>query len=327
MHPNPKKRTIVIASVLKPVDDTRMFEKMGVSLAQENFNIFIIGQASKVIPVHPNIQFIQFKNIKRISIGRVVLPFRISLKILQLKPEALIVNTHELLIVSLLNRIIFGAKIVYDIRENYYRNIIFSESFSAPVKGLIAAMVRAKEKLTAPFIHHFFLAERTYGKELTFTRNRYTILENKAIAGTSGSRQTSPGFKLLFTGTIARSTGVFEAISLAESLHKINPAVTLTIVGYCALQKVREELRQATYNKPFIQLRGIDQLVPHTEIIQAINAADFGIISYPSSPHTYNAMPTKLFEYMAFKLPILTWQNQSFSNVVISNKAGLMADI
>ncbi len=326
MHSNQKKRTLVIASVLKPVDDTRMFEKMGVSLAKENCKVFIIGQAWKVIPAHPNIHFVPFQNVKRISLGRVVLPFQIGLKILQLKPEALIVNTHELLIVSLLNRILFGAKIVYDIRENYYRNIIFSESFTAPVKNMLAALVRLKEKLTAPLFHHFFLAEKVYRKELTFIGSRYTVLENKAIPDSSSKRQSPRGFKLLFTGTVARSTGVFEAISLAESLHKINPDVTLTIIGYCALQKVGEELKKAVQDKPFVQLKGIDQLVPHSEIIQAINTADFGIICYPYSPHTFHAMPTKLFEYMAGRLPILTWQDQRFADMVVTNKAGLLAN-
>jgi len=38
-----KKQRIVLASVLKPVDDTRMFEKIGKSLSRNpDYEIFII---------------------------------------------------------------------------------------------------------------------------------------------------------------------------------------------------------------------------------------------------------------------------------------------
>jgi len=37
-------------------------------------------------------------------------------------------------------------------------------------------------------------------------------------------------------------------------------------------------------------------------------------------------MPTKLYEYMAYQLPVLTWQNQDFAAWVIQNQAGLTVD-
>ena len=53
-----KKQRIVLASVLKPVDDTRMFEKIGKSLSDNpDFEIFIIGYPSKQPPNDPEITF------------------------------------------------------------------------------------------------------------------------------------------------------------------------------------------------------------------------------------------------------------------------------
>ena len=123
------KKTIVIASVLKPVDDTRMFEKFGISLSDSgNYKVVIIGYPSIVKPAYPNIDFIPLNPFKRLSIGRILAPFQVYSKLYKVKHDILIVNTHELLIVALLNRIIFGGKIVYDIQENYYRNILFTDA-------------------------------------------------------------------------------------------------------------------------------------------------------------------------------------------------------
>ena len=62
-----KKRRIVLASLLKPVNDTRMFEKIGVSLAQSGqYEVHIIGYPSGTSVSEPNVHFHplpRFKNI------------------------------------------------------------------------------------------------------------------------------------------------------------------------------------------------------------------------------------------------------------------------
>jgi hypothetical protein len=58
-------------------------------------------------------------------------------------------------------------------------------------------------------------------------------------------------------------------------------------------------------DKPFISLTGGERLVPHHEIVAQIFNSDFGIIYYPASPHTENRIPTKLYEYLSARLPLL----------------------
>lgn len=325
MESKSKKGLVVIASVLNPVDDTRMYEKMAMTLAPEGYDIAIIGQPSSTIPAHANIRFEALAGTKRLSISRLITRWKIGQKLLRFQPEVLIVNTHELLIVSLVNRILFGTRIIYDLRENYYRNVRFSEVFHPVVGCMIASAVRLKEMIVAPFIHHFILAEKCYAEELSFIRKRFTVIENKAALPPTFIRKPNPqGLELIFTGTIARSTGVFDAIHLAKVLHEIDSKVGLTIIGFCALRTVREELLELVKNKPFIRLVGIENLVPHSQILEAIAQANFGIIYYPPSPHTNRSMPTKLFEYLAAGLPILTWPNQYYSGMVSEYHAGVI---
>lgn len=303
-----------------------MFEKMAISLSEiPDTSITIIGQPSKSIPAHANIQFITLPETRRLSLGRIFLPLQVAFKVLKLKPQLLIVNTHELLIVSSAIRILFGVKIIYDIRENYYRNIRYSEAFIAPLRFAIAASVRLKEKLTSPLINHFILAEKVYQEELTFLSNKQTTIENKAALHTHFMRTPDPKYiQLLFSGTISRSTGVFEAIRWAHLLHQFDENIRLTIIGFCALNDVRKELEYAVKDKPFISLIGTTELVPHGEIVKAIKHSNFGIVHYPTSLHTYRSMPTKLYEYMAAGLPILTSADQYFAQDVVNQNAGLL---
>ncbi|MCK5102291.1 MAG: glycosyltransferase, partial [Cyclobacteriaceae bacterium] len=81
------KKVIAIISVLKPVDDTRNFEKIARSLSNTNkYDINIIGFSTINIPSYPNIAFHPIFNLKRTSIKRLGVPVIIYKKLLKLKP-------------------------------------------------------------------------------------------------------------------------------------------------------------------------------------------------------------------------------------------------
>ncbi len=305
---NQQRKRIVLASVLKPINDTRMFEKLGVSLTDtEAYEMTIIGYPCIHKISHPNIHFIPHKSFKRISIGRLLAPLKALKEILQVKPEALIINTHELLIVAILNRILFGTIICYDIQENYFRNLRHTSAFPPVLKTILAGWVRLKEKLLVPFFHWSFLAEKGYENEMRFFGKKYTVIENKVSIPKGFTRKYKDhhSITLLFSGTLAESTGVFQAINLAKKLHAEEDKVRLKIIGYCAQSAMLEKMLEAVNGCSFIELIGGDHLVPHPQIMEEIGEADFGIICYPPSAHTENSMPTKLYEYAGCQLPML----------------------
>ncbi len=302
-----KKQRIVLASVLKPIDDTRMFEKIGKSLARvPEYEIFIIGYPSQQPPYNAGIKFIPHPNFHRLSLRRLLIPLLTMKNIIKVKPDALIVNTHELLIVAVTFKILFGMRIIYDVQENYWRNIVWTDTFPPIIRHLLALWVRGKETLLAGFFHLFILAEKGFEKEMKFLKNNFIILENKSSLPEGRTRLKSSGsIRLLFSGTISESTGVFQAIDLARALYQLDNSIELLIIGYCAVPATLKKIHHLIQDKSYITLIGGDQLVPHEDIVAQLYCSDFGIICYPSSPHTENKIPTKLYEYLSARLPII----------------------
>jgi hypothetical protein len=309
-----KKRKIVLASVLKPVDDTRMYEKFALTLAEiKETEVYVIGFHSKMQTDHPeNIKLFPVFSFERISWARFFSPWKFYKILVKLKPEVIIVNTHELLIVSCIFKIIFGSKLFYDVQENYLRNILHTSTFPKFLKPLIAAIVRLIEILSRPFINHYFLAERNYEKEFSFTKGKSTVIENKYYSNTSHtSFQTRflppklpDTWRFLYTGTIARNYGIIEAIRFTNIISIYTPA-ELYIIGYCADKSLLKELLSEVGSKPNLHLIGGKELVPHLNIQKAIIEADFGIISHQPEPSIENCIPTRIYEYMANKLPFI----------------------
>ncbi|MBX2894183.1 MAG: glycosyltransferase [Cyclobacteriaceae bacterium] len=323
-----KKRRIVLASILKPVNDTRMTEKLGASLAKvEGNEVYVIGYPIQTNSSLGSIISLPLKPFTRISLGRLLAPLSVLKKCIQVKPELLIVNTHELLIVSIVNRILFGTKIVYDIQENYPRNILYTPAFPLLLRPVLAAWVRLKETLLTPLFNSIILAEKCYKQELPFVRKNYVVMENKAILPDHFERQPPTNkIRLIFSGTLAESTGVFQAINLAQKLHQLNPKVELEIIGYCARTTTLTNIRSAISGSSFIKLTGGNYLVPHTEILEAIRTASFGIICYPPAPQVQNKVPTKLYEYLACQLPILLRNEPTWSALCELYSAAVIVD-
>ncbi|MFM8738751.1 MAG: hypothetical protein ACKOC0_00945 [Cytophagales bacterium] len=323
-----KKRRIVIASVLKPVDDTRAFEKMAQTLVNQNFEVFLIGQPSQnATSTNPSIHFLQLAKIHRISFARWFTPLVVGRKIYQVKPELLIVNTHELLIVAIVYRLLFGAKILYDIQENYAQNILSTEAFPRVIRLPLAAWVKLKERCASHWFHHFLLAEKSYENELGFIGKKYSVVENKVALPRGFRRLPTPSKrKLIFTGTLAENTGVFQAIELAKKLHAIDTITELELLGFCAQRSTLQRIQSAIQGCTFITLKGGENLVPHREIFEAISTANFGIISYPIRPYLQHKMPTKLFEYLACQLPILLQNNIEWTTLLNQFGGGIVLD-
>jgi glycosyltransferase involved in cell wall biosynthesis len=302
-----RKRKVAIASVLKPVDDPRMFRKMAGTLAGSGqYEVTVFGFPGPTANGYPSVRVIPHAGFARIGLRRLLVPFHISIRCLRLKPDLLIINTHELMMMAVFLKVLLRLRIVYDIRENYRMNLLHTRSFPGIVRHVLAGWVRLKEEILTRWFDHFLLAEEVYRSELRFLRNReVTVIENKAIPISSATIDASPLLNFVFTGTLADSTGVFKAIEFVQRLHDTDGNLRLAIVGRCALGSDRTRLIRLAETNPWLTLQIQRDPVPHEQIEHAIAAADFGLICYPHSRHTVGRVPTKLFEYMAGGLPFL----------------------
>ncbi len=324
------KKVIAIVSVLKPVDDTRNFEKIAVTISNTNkYDINIIGFSTKKIPSYPNITFHPVFSFQRTSFKRIVASIKILKIILKLKPEVIIVTCAELLIVMVLNKILFGYKLIYDIQENYYLNIIYTPTYPAIIRYPLASWVRLIELLTAGWIDHYILAERVYKCQLKFTSGKSVVIENKAIIPEEIKKNVSPKqvrLSFVYAGTISEHYGIFDAIHFIKELKTELDDIQLTIIGYVSLQKSYRRLIKETKDCPYISIIGGDILVPHNQILMEMKKAEFCVLPYQKNKSTEGRIPTKLFECLAMEKPVIITPNPAWDSIIRENNAGIIYD-
>ena len=299
---------IVIASILKPVDDVRAFWKIAQSLAKTNkYGVNIIGNEGKKESGHQKIHFHPHRINRNQFIKRILLRYRALRQIISIKPSVVIVTTHELLTIAALTKVLLGCKIIYDVQENYYLNASMHGFFGR----CIGLTIRLKEILSTAYVSRYWLAEACYRTELRFAR-KGIVVTNKAIDFPI-ERESEESMRALFSGTLSEYTGVKEAISMLIQLTNLRPSFEAKIVGQVHDPKLEEWIRDKLKNYPNVKLAMSKNPIPYDEILASIAWANLGIIAYQPNKVNRNKMPTKLYEYSRYCLPYIVQEHTTWS--------------
>ncbi len=321
------QKVALIASVLKPVDDTRLYEKLGQTVAQTNkYRVNIIGFASKNIPANNAITFHPIFNFRRLSLARMLAPWKFLSNLGRLRPHLLIVCTPELLIPAVLFKIFHGGRLWYDVQENYQLNVRFQKVYNFWWRPLVPLGLWVVHKLSRPWIDHYLLAEAGYAKEMSFPKGNYTVLANKyQPIDIPHANIPSDSTNFIISGTISELSGVRQTIDLMEAFSRLGHQVKLTIIGHIPDPHLDAEL-QALNKKPYLQIITNGKPLPHSQIMQHLRQADYGIVAHQPDLSNQNCIPTRIYEFMGLRKPFLLQEHALWESVAKPYDAALVMD-
>ena len=352
LAPDSTSLIVLLASVLKPVDDTRMRGKFAETLlARPTVQVHIAGRATgheagynhntSVAEATPRLSLHPLLRGSRLSLDRLAAQWRFWLLLRRVRPILTIVHAPELLPLTLLWQALDrGRHFIYDIRENYALNVSTQLVYRGFTRRWLAAGLRWVEERAARRTSGIILAEASYAAELPFLNQlpaaRVVVLENKYQPAAGEEVLTLPPalprpsepLRLLFSGTISELNGVWEAIALAEKLRAAWPGgARLTIIGFCQQPELlRQLMGKAAQHNDWLCLIGGAEPVPHPQIVAEIGRSHLGLLAYRPHPSSARCRPTKLFEYLAHGLPVLAPPNPLWQAEIARHGAGLAVD-
>ena len=299
------KHKIVIGATLKPLNDSRHFYKVALSIGQTNkYELNIIGRAIKNIPAADNITFHPLFGLRKSTFKRIISPVIYLRKTWQIKPDLQIICSWELLPAAIICKFFRGGKLIYDIQENYSKNVRFLGGDNWLKRKLKSFTINSFQSTAWPFIDHFYLAEQIYVGDFNLKSDSFNILENKSLRI---NRQSNSSTKLncLFTGTIGQAQGIWDVLNCAEEFAQLDKHFQLSVIGHCPSEKTYKELLQKAGGKSYIHLHVQTDPIDYLILLDYISKADIGLIAYPPNPANQDKFPSKLYEYLSAQLPIL----------------------
>ncbi len=305
---------IVVASVLKPIDDIRMYHKIGRTLLSHlpkaELHVFAYYPSKKMIPSSPShkVFFYRLFGRGRLHLSRLWVNFRLVYWLTKLRPDCLIITTWELIPTALWLNFFYGTALIYDVQENYAYNLRYTQVYPRYLRVALASFVEGLERLLLLCKPFFLFAEQCYISQKPKMRP-YLLLENKCLQSEISSIETQTLLantekkilRLLYCGTISKDYGIFDLMNWAEALHQAGEAFELEIIGYAPSANTQIQLKEWAKDKDYIHLQAIDAPVAHFEIMQAIYQAAIVMMPYQVNQSYAQRIPTKFFECLALK--------------------------
>lgn len=325
---NASKIPVLIASSLKPLKDTRAWEKLGISLRESNkYTLNIIGFSSKIEESEAEVRF--FPSLLKLHSKweRFFSQFRFLKILVQTRPKILIVCTYEYLATAALLKAILGYKLIYDVQENYVLNLELNPDLSKFMRSNAIRIIQISESVKG--VDFYFLAEACYAQQM-LEKKPYLILENKfagkPVYGPLLDYSEKRAFQFLISGTITPAFGTIQGIQFFKQIQQVFPNSRLIIIGHIPLPSYRKKLEMEVGTQPGIHLKITDTPVDHEEILEEIRAADFCLLPYQSHEAISSKMPTKLFEAMALHTPVLISPNEKWKAFIDQYQGGTQLD-
>jgi hypothetical protein len=321
---------VVIASVLKPLKDPRLYYRLAFSLRETNkYLINIIGFSTKKETDEKNIKFHSVFWKKRNDPSRLIVGLRFIKTLFQVKPKVVIITTFELLPAAVFAKWLFGYALIYDRRENYVLNLDQNKTLRGWKKEFSKSLVKIFESCSNPFIDHHFFAEKVYQKEFPKIKN-HTLLQNKYF----GNKQvvkpvkldTNKNLRFLISGTLTEVYGILEGINWFKSILTNYPNAILMILGHCPVQEFGEKINKSTTDQKSIILRISDSPLSYADILCAYQDSDIVLFPYHQIPSISPKIPSKLYESIALGKPCLFQNNSLWHSICSEYPAGIGID-
>ncbi len=218
----------------------------------------------------------------------------------------------ELLLVGPVLRLVTGRPTIYDIHEVYPDFFLVKDYLPAWVRYPLAWVFRWLEPTLARLNSGLIFADDEIARPFRHLPRPQTTLFNfpgrQLIEAGAAATATGPprAPMVLYLGGMERNRGTTLMIQAFRQVADALPEARLLLVGHFEPPTLQVEVQQAAAAAGLAERVLITGRVPFETIGHYLTQAAVGWVTWQAVPKNEKNIPTKLFEYMAYALPIVS---------------------
>lgn len=301
-----------ISTVHKPFD-TRIFVKECSSLAKLGFDVSLLVPIGKP-EVRNQVKILPlpfFKNkIFRSLFSWIPTFFRAK----KLNSDLYHFHDPELIVLGFFLSL-FGKKVVYDVHEDYELQILNKEYLSKRTRRIMASVYKGLEKI---MISRFSLIVTATSvirdnylrihKNVIDIKN-YPFLEEFTDSRASFEQKQN---EICYIGSISKIRGVIDCVKSIEYLNDVK----LNLGG--DYLNLKNELEKESGWKNTIKYGFVNR----DQMREILFKSKVGLVVLHPVPNYIEALPVKMFEYMAAGVPVICSNFPVYEEIVVKNNCG-----
>lgn len=221
--------------------------------------------------------------------------------------------------------------VIYDVHEPYPVTITNTKT-----RWKITALFYA---LYGNYIRHWESRKvRHYDKIIATEENVYERFNNILGEGKSAiiynytnlkplpDEGIKKEFDLIYTGSIRSIRGVMQILEAVDILINSGKKLKMLFIGVIHEPDLEKKMKQFVASKVLQDHISIQASVPYTDITRYYSLSRIGLIIFQDLPVNRTILPIKLFEYMAFGLPVICSDFGHMVTYVKKEKCGIAVD-
>jgi len=318
------KNKVCIITTVHPPFDTRIFHKQAKTLVEAGYDVTLIAQHDKSETVD-GIDIIPLPEPEN-RFSRI---FGLSWRAFWLarRQKADIYHFHdpELIPIGVLLKLFNGSKVIYDVHEDVSKQILTKSWVPGSLRKPLARIYSFTETISSRIFDGIVVATESiaenFNRDEAVVVHNYPRLEMLPKFPENGNKKDEVVTTLIYVGGITKNRGIKEAISALSFIDK-HKSIKFNLVGKFPDSNFKEEI-QALPEYEHVQLVG---WLPWEEAWGKAQRASIGIVTFLPMPNHVNALPNKMFEYMAAGLPVIASDFPLWREIVAGNNCGLMVN-
>lgn len=322
-------RKVAILSVVHQALDNRVFYREARTLAEAGYEVTLIA-------VHDRDEVkdgVRIRALPRVPRSRRPLLWR-AIARMAVETDADIFHIHdpELLMVTPWLRRKTGRPTIYDIHEANADFIAVKDYLPALIRRPLAGIFRRLEPLLAKGESGLIFADDAIAADFVrFDGPKVTLFNFPgddliAAGATAIARRDRREPVVLYLGGLEPNRGARVMIAAFDEVLARMPEARLLIVGHFMPPDLEAEVLSDAIARGIAHAITITGRVPFEQIGQYLQRASVGWVTWQAAPKNQKNIPTKLFEYMAFGLPVISSDLPSTRLFVEPGINGLLVD-
>jgi glycosyltransferase involved in cell wall biosynthesis len=320
MHQQPK---IVHLTSVHTAFDVRVFHKECKSLARSGKHVVLI------VP-HPRDEVVDSVEVKgiRISGGRLVRMTRTAWSLYReaLRQNGDVYHFHDPELIPLgLLLAARGKSVVYDIHEDAPADILHKDYIPRPLRRPLTWSMRKLEDAACRRFSGLITATPTIARRFHSINANTVVVHNFPILDEIAPNGALPWnerpLAIAYIGSISERRGISEILQALALLPSDSPA-QMMLAGPFSPEELRTELMRLPGWARVKYLRVLNR----SSIANLLSRVRLGLLVLQSEPNFRNAMPIKLFEYMAAGIPVVASDFPLWRQIIGEAGCGLLVD-
>lgn len=317
------KPTILHMSSVHHLYDTRITYRECASLLDMGYKVKLVTTyeltESKNLP--DNLEIIStFSNSNRL-IRVFVVSWKVFFKSLNERASIYHFHDPELIPAGLLLKLL-GKKVIYDVHEDYSKDVLTKYWIPKYLRKIISMGFGLFEKFSSKYFDGIVCATESIANKFSLKLNTITIHNYPSIFDLPLQNLTpyvDHPKNIVYVGNITEVRGIRQILM---ALDLISESTKLILGGKFSPKTLSHDLAELSVWQRVQYLGFLDR----KEVVAAFSNAKVGLLIYLPVPNHLEALPNKLFEYMAAGLPIVVSDFPLWKKVIEDYDCGLVVN-